>query len=331
MDCNRASLEFAGNTREDVVGKYFWDCPWFIYTPGMPDLVREAIERATEGQPAHTELALVRPSGEIVHFDFSLAPVFDSDGQVIYLIPEGRDVSILKRAESALIQSEKLAAVGRLAASIAHEINNPLEAVTNLLYLARNQTSCAQTEEYLKAADHELRRVSAIANQTLRFHKQASSPQPVLVADLFSTVLGIYEGRLHNANISVEIEHIFQEPIVCFAGDVRQVLNNLVANGIDAMSKGGGRLLIRSHLSTDWPTNRKGIVFTVADTGSGIAPKDLPRIFEPFFTTKDIGGTGLGLWVSKDVVSRHHGTLRVRSRDALNMSGTVFRFFPPFC
>ena len=138
------------------------------------------------------------------------------------------------------------------------------------------------------------------------------------------------EGRLHNANISVEIEHCTQEPIVCFAGDVRQVLNNLVANGIDAMSKGGGRLLIRSYLSTDWPTNRKGIVFTVADTGSGISLKDLRRIFEPLFTTKDIGGTGLGLWVSKDVVSRHHGTLRVRSRDAFNMSGTVFRFFLPF-
>ena len=329
LDCNRASLEFGGGTREEIVGQYFWDGPWFIYTAGMPELVRAAIERAAAGQSTRTELALIRPTGETIHFDFSLTPVVDSEDKVIYLVPEGRDISELKRAELALMQSEKLAAVGRLASSIAHEINNPLEAVTNLLFLARNHVTSPETAAYLRSADHELRRVSVIANQTLRFHRQASSPQPIHSSDLFSTVISIYEGKLRDANISVEISHSTKEPIVCFAGDVRQVLNNLVGNAIDAMSKQGGRLFIRSSVSTDWTTSRKGIVFTVADTGSGIAQKNLERIFEPFFTTKGIGGTGLGLWVSKEVVSRHNGTLQVRSADVPNCSGTVFRFFLP--
>jgi PAS domain S-box-containing protein len=330
LDCNRASLEFAGNTREDVVGKYFWDCPWFIGTPGMPEAVRAATQDAAAGQSTRTEMALIRPSGETINFDFSLTPVVDSDGNVIYLVPEGRDISELKRTEHALVQSEKLAAVGRLASSIAHEINNPLEAVTNLIYLARSRAILPEVQEYLDLADHELRRVSVIANQTLRFHRQTSNPEPTQAADLFSTVLTIYEGKLHNSGVSVETSYRTSEPIVCFAGDVRQVLNNLVGNAIDAMSKQGGRLLIRSNVSRDWSTDTKGIVFTIADTGSGIARHDMSQIFEPFFTTKGIGGTGLGLWVSKEVVSRHNGTLKVRSSVAPNCSGTVFRFFLPF-
>jgi len=330
LDCNRASLEFAGNTREDVVGKFFWDTPWFTETPGVPELIRDAVERAAAGDPTRTEMALVRPNGETVHFDVSLTPVFNSDGEVIYLVPEGRDISDLKLAQSALIQSEKLAAVGRLASSIAHEINNPLEAVTNLLYLARYHSQSSETERYLKMADQELRRVSVIANQTLRFHRQASSPQPISPVDLFSTVLSIYEGKLRNSDITVDVNHHTQQPIVCFEGDVRQVLNNLVGNAIDAMNHGGGRLFVRSHASTHWPTGRKGVVFTVADNGCGINAEDLQRIFEPFFTTKGIGGTGLGLWVSKEVVTRHGGTLTVRSSLNSNYTGTIFRFFLPF-
>ena len=330
LDSNQASLEFADSRRADIVGQYYWDCPWFIHTSGMPDRIRVAVEQAAAGQSTRTELALIRPTGETVDFDFSLTPVFGSEGEVVYLVPEGRDISVLKRAERALVQSEKLAAVGRLATSIAHEINNPLEAVTNLLYLAQDHAVLPEVAEYLKSADQELRRVSAIANQTLRFHRQSSNPQPVQAADLFSTVLSIYEGRLRNSNISVEVNHRAQEPIVCFDGDVRQVLNNLVGNAIDSMSNRGGRIIIRSQVSTDWQSSRKGVVFSVADTGFGIAREDMQRIFEPFFTTKGIGGTGLGLWVSKEVVSRHNGTLKVRSTIAPGRSGTVFRFFLPF-
>lgn len=335
LDCNRASLQFGQFRRADAVGKFFWECPWFQYTDGAPEVAREAVMHAAAGKSARMEIALNRANGETLTFDFSLAPIFDVAGNVTYLLPEGRDITEQKRAQNALIQSEKLAAVGRLASSIAHEINNPLEAITNLLYLARSRPLPPEAEEFLRAADHELRRVSVIANQTLRFHKQASSPQPALASELFSTVLGIYEGRLRNASIEVEVKDCANVPVVCFAGDVRQVLSNLIGNAIDAMSDGGGRLLLRSHVVTRWAAGEdedvqsKGIVLTVADSGSGIDPENVRRIFEPFFTTKGIGGTGLGLWVSEEVAGRHKGAIRVRSSVRAGCSGTVFRFFLP--
>ena len=330
IDLNRAALEFAGNTREELIGTWFWEGPWFSETPGAPEVVRAAIGRAATGELHLNEISLTRSSGDIIPFDFSITPVFDREGKVRFLVPEARDLRELKRAQRALLESEKIATVGRLASSIAHEINNPLEAVTNLLYLARQTSSLPEVQEYLQAADHELRRVSAIANQTLRFHKQTSNAEAVEAADLFSTVLSIYEGRLRNSGVTMETRHRVKEPVLCFQGDVRQVLNNLVGNAIDAMGGGGGRLLIRSQASTEWRSGRKGVVFTVADTGCGMTRAVCERVFEPFFTTKGIGGTGLGLWVSQEVAQRHRGVLRVRSSKAAEHHGTVFRFFLPY-
>jgi PAS domain S-box-containing protein len=326
LDCNRASLGFAEMRREEVVGKKFWECPWFLYTPGTPEMVREAVARAAEGEGLRTELPLLRPNGETITFAFSLEPVFGPDGKVEFIVPEGRDISDLKQAQMALMRSEKLAAVGRLASSIAHEINNPLEAVTNLLYLARSMAMSPEAQEYLDTADHELRRISAIASQTLRFHRQATSPQAVAAGELFASVLGIFDRRMKNLNIRVEADYRATQAVVCFEGDVRQVLNNLVGNALDAMGE-GGRLLVRSHDATDWKTKRKGMVLTVADTGAGMSRETMGRIYEPFFTTKGIAGTGLGLWVSSEVVGRHKGSLQVRSKSG---AGTVFRLFLPY-
>jgi signal transduction histidine kinase len=227
------------------------------------------------------------------------------------------------------LQSEKLAAVGRLASSIAHEINNPLESVMNLIYLARLTAIHPDTQRYLETADQEVRRISIIANQTLRFHKQPSNPQPISAAELYATVLGIYEGRLRNSGITVEQRLRTGRPTVCFEGDIRQVLNNLIGNAIDAMPC-GGRLLVRSREGTHWPTGRNGLILTVADTGEGMTPEILTKIFDPFFTTKGIGGTGLGLWVSQEIVLRHEGALRVRSTRREGRSGTAFALFLPF-
>ena len=269
IDCNRASLEFAGNTREEVIGMNFSDSPWFANTPGAPEMARQAIAHAAAGESIRQEIALVRPSGETIPFDFSLTPVRDPNGKVIFLVPEGREIIELKQAEAALIQSEKLAAVGRLASSIAHEINNPLESVMNLIYLARQYAVDPDSQRFLDSADQEIRRVSIIANQTLRFHKQPSNPQAVGCSELISSVLGIYEGKFRNAGIKVEMHYRAELPIVCFEGDIRQVLNNLVGNAIDAMPN-GGRLLLRCRKATHWPTGRKGLVLTVADTGVGM-------------------------------------------------------------
>jgi signal transduction histidine kinase len=236
----------------------------------------------------------------------------------------------MKSTEAALRESEKLASVGRLAASIAHEINNPLEAVTNLLYLALQTTDMVQIHDYLEPAQRELRRVSAITSQTLRFYRQSTQHQAVSCGELIESALAMHQRRIANSHVRVEQRMRARKDLNCFDGEIRQVFNNLIGNAVDSMHDTGGRLLIRSREATVWPTRRHGIVLTIADTGSGISPANLPRIFEPYFTTKGSGGTGLGLWVSHQIVERHQGILRVRSCQRRDGSGTVFTLFLPF-
>jgi PAS domain S-box-containing protein len=240
------------------------------------------------------------------------------------------DITARRRTHEALIKSEKLAAVGRLAASIAHEINNPLESVTNLLYLARTSKDFNEVQEYLSTADRELRRVGAITNQTLRFHKQSSNRTEVTCQQLIEDVLSIYHGRIVNSRVQVERRGRAERPVLCFEGEIRQVLNNLVGNAIDAMHPCGGRLLLRHREATEWKSGSKGLTITVADTGSGMSTATIGKCYEPFFTTKGIGGTGLGLWISREIITRHQGRLRLRSSQLPGCTGTVFTVFLPF-
>jgi len=240
------------------------------------------------------------------------------------------DITDRNRANDALIKSEKLAVVGRLAASIAHEINNPLESVTNLLYLAEASADMAEVKDYLATADRELRRAGAITSQTLRFHKQSSSPTEVTCAELIGDVLSIYHGRLVNSHVQVQERIRGAEKVRCFEGEIRQVLNNLVGNAIDAMHPDGGRLLLRSRMATDWATGRRGLAIAVADTGPGMSAHTITKAFEPFFTTKGIAGTGLGLWISREIITRHEGRLTLRSSHTAGRSGTVVALFLPF-
>jgi PAS domain S-box-containing protein len=330
LDCNHASLEFAHNTREQVVGLYFWDCPWFQYTSGAAERLRRSIARAARGEYVRYEVELSRPSGEPMTFDFSLAPVRDSGGKVIFIVPEGRDITWMKRAESALKESEKLASVGRLAASIAHEINNPLEAVTNLLYLAMRSANSDELREYLEIAEREVRHVSTISSQTLQFYRQVGTPRAICCDELFESALFIHHGRIVKRRVEVERRLQARHSLTCFDGEIRQVLNNLIGNAIDAMPAGGGRLMVRSREATNWATGERGVVLTVADNGSGIRADHRAKIFDPFFTTKGTGGTGLGLWVSNEIVKRHHGSLRMRSTHKRSRNGTVFTVFLPY-
>ena len=213
--------------------------------------------------------------------------------------------------------------------TIAHEINNPLASVTNLLYIMRHSRSLDEVHGYVELAERELRRVAAITSQALRFHKESSGPALFSCIDLIGDGLLMFEGRLVNANIRVEKRKRAGQPVCCTGGEIRQVIGNLIGNAIDAMPR-GGRLLVRSREATEWSTGRKGLVLTVADTGSGIGPETVGRIFDPFFTTKGIGGTGLGLWVSSEIVARHQGVLRVRSCQREGRAGTVFTLFLPF-
>ncbi|HEX4030103.1 MAG TPA: GAF domain-containing sensor histidine kinase [Terracidiphilus sp.] len=234
-----------------------------------------------------------------------------------------------ERAAAAVMQTEKLAAVGRLASSMAHGINNPLEAVTNLLYLSRERTQDSDVRRWLDQAEQELRRVSSIANQTLQFHRQAMKPQVVSCLDLCSATLGVHEARLKNANIRVETRKRANEPVECFEGDIRQVLVNVISNSIDAMPA-GGRLIVRSRKHTDLKSARAGLMLTIADTGVGMDRITQRRLFEAFYSTKGIGGVGLGLWIAADIVKRHQGRISVRSRQGKERSGTVVTLFLPF-
>ncbi len=170
--------------------------------------------------------------------------------------------------------------------------------------------------------------MSLIANQTLRFHKQSTSPLSVSCLDLVTGILAMYQGRIVNSGIAVEMDRCTNRSVMCFEGEIRQVLSNLIGNSIDAMHPQGGRLLIRSRETTHWATGTKGLAITVADTGRGISSDVRKRIFEAFFTTKGIAGTGLGLWVSQEIMERHGGELSVRSRQGAT-SGTVVTLFLP--
>jgi PAS domain S-box-containing protein len=315
----------------DAIGKRYDEL-----AGGVP-AAQALIRRAAAGENVlnqNIEGALDRYPGEYRYWNVNYSPILNEDGSVHSVAAATVEITQQKRAESALIQSEKLAAVGRMASSIAHEINNPLESVTNLIYIARSHAILPEVQHLLDLADQELRRVSIIANQTLRFHKQASSPREISCTDLYSTVLSLYEGRLKNSAISVEKRKRAARPISCFEGDIRQVLNNLVGNAIDAMPT-GGRLLLRSRESTDWGSTatspaRRGLTLTVADTGGGMSPDALQHLFEPFFTTKGINGNGLGLWISAEIIDRHHGRLLMRSSQSPLHRGTVFSLFLPF-
>jgi signal transduction histidine kinase len=222
-----------------------------------------------------------------------------------------------------------LAAVGSLASSISHEINNPLEAVTNLLYLIKRDDGLSpEAQQNLSLAEIELARVSQIATQTLRFHRQSTGATEVAPEELIRSVIRLYQGRLLNSRIQIAHQHAKARPVKCYEGDVRQVLNNLVGNALDSM-RTGGRLILRTRDCTCCRTGAKGVRITVADTGHGMDAETRRRIFEAFYTTKGSSGTGLGLWISKGIIEKHHGSLAVRSSNRPPSTGSVFSLFLP--
>ena len=242
------------------------------------------------------------------------------------------DASERRRSEDALRKTEKLAATGRLAASIAHEINNPLEAITNLLFLLKNFCQLDEPSQNLvDMATHEARRISEITQQTLRFYRQSTLPSRAKMSELLDSVLSLYHGRLNGLSLEVVRDYDSEMDLFCFAGEIRQVFANLLGNAIDA-SANGGRLLLRARRSCNWakPTE-VGVRFTVADTGAGMEHDVKEHIFEPFFTTKESTGTGLGLWVSQEIIVKHRGVVHLRSRTSARgkASGTVFQLFLP--
>ena len=323
---NDRQAAFFGLTPEQIVGR--------TLTEMAPiEGLRELFDQVARGEPIINfplEGKLVNdPPDEHRYWTVSYFPVYGSDGKIQAITAASLEITQQKKAELALQQNEKLAIVGRLASSIAHEINNPLESVTNLLYLAENSETLEQARLYIHTAEVELRRVSAITSQTLRFHKQSSSPQEVGLTELVESVLSVYQGRIVNANVKINRQSTAKRRVNCFEGEIRQVFANLISNALDAMPS-GGTLFLRGRETTNWRTGQSGIAVTIADTGMGMSPETRKRLFNPFYTTKGLTGTGLGLWVTKEIVDRHDGSLNVRSSESSAHRGTVFTLFLPF-
>ena len=254
------------------------------------------------------------------------APIF-LNGKILGGVAVNSDVTQVRLQDEALRRSEKLAAVGQLASSIAHEINNPLESITNLLYLIQQAETIAEVKHYTTLAQSELARVTEITLQTLRFNRQQSKPAEVDMVELLHTVMALYTGRLLVRNIDADMKLMKAPRVLSLEGEIRQVVNNLVRNALDSMSQ-GGRLLVRLHPQRDWHTGTEGVRLTVADTGEGVAPEMQAHLYEPFQTTKEMTGTGLGLWVSKGIVEKHGGRIRMRTRRGVG-HGTVFAVWLP--
>ena len=240
-----------------------------------------------------------------------------------------RDITAQMQAEEALRETEKLAAMGRVAGIIAHEINNPLAAITNIFFLLRNHPSLDDEARHCATlAEQELQRVSHITRQTLSFYRESKTPIAVTLTELLDDVLGLQERQVLNSHIKLRMRYLAPGTVHGFPVELRQVFLNLISNAIQAMPSGGNlRLTVRE--AYDWGTRRRGIAVSIVDTGVGIKPQDSRKLFEPFFSTKSTKGTGLGLWISRGIIQKYDGRISFRSfRDGKGCS-TCFRVFLP--
>ena len=322
---NRAAERIFGYTAEEMIGRSIIT----IIPPELHSDEPRILQTIGSGKRIdHFETVRVTKRGERLDVSLTISPVRDESGKIIGAAKIARDITQQKRAEHALRTSERIASVGRLAATIAHEINNPLEAVTNLVYLAKETANPKETRDYLAMAEEELGRISHLTKQTLGFYRESKEATRIRIGSLLDPLISVFAGRAKNKSVDIRTEIVDDPEIYAVAGEMRQLITNLLNNSIDAV-RSGGRIRVRLSAAQDWNTGRRGARLTIADTGTGIPPAIRSRLFEPFFTTKDEVGTGLGLWVCKGIVDRHHGIIQVKSRTDPENSWTVFSVFLP--
>jgi PAS domain S-box-containing protein len=321
---NKAELAMLGYERDEYVGHHIAEFH------ANHEVIAEILRRLGCHEELHgSESALRCKDGSIrdvrIHSN-----VFSQHGKFIHTRCFTIDVTEQKKLEKSLIMSEKLASVGRLAASIAHEINNPLEAITNLLFLAkRDMADRSKAERHLEIASHELDRVSHITRQTLGFCRDNSSPCDIEICKMLDELLFMYSRKLEVRKIRIEKRYEEAVKITGLDSEIRQVFSNLIANAIDAMPS-GGRLIVKAARSREWNNaGLPGVRVTIADTGAGISEKNRKKLFNAFYTTKENVGTGLGLWLVHGMLSKHNGMIHVRSKAAPGTSGTAFSVFLP--
>lgn len=321
---NHGAEQLYGYSADEALGKSV-----LITVP--PELVHETrahLEMLTAGQSIDSfQTERRHKDGSLVPILLSISPLRNRKGAVVGASAIARDITSKLRTEEALRRNEKLVTAGRLTAAIAHEINNPLEALTNLIYLARHDP--ARTGQHLQMAEGEIHRIADLAQQTLGFVREVSDARPLNVTSTLEEVLRLYAPKLSAKKIQTTRQFDQRCEIWGFSGELRQLFSNLIVNASEAVTE-GGHLWLRVCCAREWSQDqREGVRVVVADNGSGIASRDLPRVFEPFYTTKGERGTGLGLWLSEGIVRKHQGLIRVRSCTRPGQSGTVFSVFLP--
>jgi PAS domain S-box-containing protein len=322
---NQGAYRMFGYTSKEMVGQ-----PLLRLIPEDLHYEEEEILRKLRAGERidHYETTRLKKNGDPVDVSVTISPIRNNEGRVIGASKIARDISDRKQMEKMLIQSEKLAATGRMAAAIAHEVNNPLESLMNLIYLARhNCTASPKAQSYLLTAEGELERVSHIARQTLGYYRDTGSPSEVYLHDLVENVLAVYQSKLLAAGITLESSFNDLRKISVSQGEILQIFSNVIANAIDAM-KAGGKLLIS--LRKTMALGEDSIQIVIRDNGIGISQENLQRIFEPFFTTKGNLGTGIGLWVTKQLVERRGGQIAITSSTEHGKSGTSVTIYIPF-
>ena len=326
---NSMAEKLMGATLSIIRGKYIEDV-FPIFNEATLEPVENPIKKVMEngsiiGLANHT--VLLNTDGTYIPIEDSAAPIRDGRGKIVGVVMVFRDATQERKSQEVLRKTEKLAAAARLAATVAHEINNPLEAIGNLIYITKLTDGLPEEAlAHLSLAEEELSRVSHITRQTLGFYRESKQPNEVDLPGLVESVLNIYSNKFRTKNITIVREFHDCPPIHALAGELKQAVANLISNAADAVPHGGTiRVAILCHEYDD----SKSLQILVEDDGPGIAPEHREHIFEPFFTTKKDVGTGLGLWVTKEIIERHSGTVEVHSRNGIGLSGTTFSITLP--
>jgi PAS domain S-box-containing protein len=276
----------------------------------------------------HFQTIRMKKNGERMEVSLTISPVKDERGVIVGAAKILRDITAQKKLEAVVRTSERLASVGRLAATVAHEINNPLEAVTNYVYLAKQQPDLPpKIKQYLDSADAALARVAHIAQQTLGFYREHFQPTKLVISEVIDDVLAIYERKFEYKRLNIDRRIDPALTLWGFEGELKQMISNLVTNAFDACRE-GGKIIIAARATRQLPSDQRSICITVADNGLGISNRDKLNLFTPFFTTKKSFGTGLGLWITKDLLEKRGGRVRFRSRNS-SPSGTVMSLYIP--
>jgi PAS domain S-box-containing protein len=291
----------------------------------------QIVRRAQTVVGLSNNLVLLSRSGGEYPIELTAAPIRNDLSHLVGVVIVFRDITQRLQTEHTLRSSERLAHAGRLSATIAHEIRNPLDTVSNLIYLLRHEPNeSPASAQYLEMASDELARIAQITGQLLTFHREARAPVDVDVTDVVQSVLVLHAPQIKRSHLKVEQHLDTARGVRGFPGELRQVFSNLVGNAIDAMPHGGKLILHLRESSLASDHARQGVRVTVLDTGAGIPLGVRRNLFAPFYTTKGEKGTGLGLWVSRGIIEKHEGTISLRSSTQPGKSGTAFSVFLPF-